>query len=168
MWRAQEQDEIELRDVEPDDVGIFFVHQLDADARWMAASTSKDPADRGAFDAQWRRTLVDPSVVIRTIVAGGDPVGYVASFLRQGQREVAYWIGREHWGRGTTTAALQLFLEELHERPLHARVVRDNLGSLRVLEKCGFERMGQDRFFSHARGAMVEELVLVLPGVVAA
>jgi RimJ/RimL family protein N-acetyltransferase len=40
------------------------------------------------------------------------------------------------------TAALELLLSEIPERPLFATVAEHNTGSLRVLEKCGFERRG--------------------------
>ena len=152
-----------LRDVTPSDLERFFEHQLDPGANWMAASTSGDPSDRDAFLARWNRVLADPSVTARTIESEAEAVGYVATFLREGTREVAYWIGRAHWGRGIATAALAQFLGEIEERPLVARAVRDNVASLRVLEKCGFRRIREDRFFSRARDQEVEELVLGLP-----
>jgi RimJ/RimL family protein N-acetyltransferase len=51
---------------------------------------------------------------------------------------VSYWIGREFWGRGVATAALAALVAEVKERPLHALVAEHNVGSIRVLEKCGF------------------------------
>ena len=66
------------------------------------------------------------------------------SFERSGRREVGYWLGREHWGRGVATAALRAFLGEERTRPLHAGVLPANAGSLRVLEKCGFDVVGED------------------------
>jgi RimJ/RimL family protein N-acetyltransferase len=57
---------------------------------------------------------------------------------------------------------LQAYLEIIHERPLHARAAHDNLGSLRVLEKCGFQRVGTDRYFANARGREIEEVILRL------
>ena len=55
--------------------------------------------------------------------------------------EVGYWVGREYWGRGVGTAALQLMLD-LPEFPgesdVYARVMLENTGSQRVLEHCGF------------------------------
>jgi hypothetical protein len=47
-------------------------------------------------------------------------------------------------------------------RPLHARVASDNVGSRRVLEKCGFRVIATERSFAEARSAEVEELVLRL------
>ena len=37
-----------------------------------------------------------------------------------------------------TTAALVAFLEIERSRPLHARIAEHNVGSIRVVEKCGF------------------------------
>ena len=48
-------------------------------------------------------------------------------------------------GRGLASAALAELLTEITERPLFARVVPHNLGSLRVLEKSGFELIGEER-----------------------
>ncbi len=55
-----------------------------------------------------------------------------------------YWIGREYWGKGIASAALADFLDVVEDRPLHARVAKHNAGSIRVLEKCGFARCGEN------------------------
>jgi len=55
-----------------------------------------------------------------------------------------------------------LFLKEIPLRPLYARAAHDNRASIRVLEKCGFVIVGQDRGFSNARGREVEEVILKL------
>jgi RimJ/RimL family protein N-acetyltransferase len=47
-------------------------------------------------------------------------------------------------------------------RPLHARVVSDNVASRRVLEKCGFRVIATERNVAEARSAEIEELVLRL------
>ncbi len=47
-------------------------------------------------------------------------------------------------------------------RPLFARAATDNLGSLRVLQKCGFEVVGRNKEFAHGRGADTEEYILRL------
>jgi RimJ/RimL family protein N-acetyltransferase len=76
--------------------------------------------------------------------------------------EIGYWIDKTYWGKGVATRALALFLEEIELRPLYARVAKDNQGSIRVLEKCGFIRHGEDKGFANARGAEVEEYILML------
>ena len=55
-----------------------------------------------------------------------------------------------------------MFLEFVTVRPLYARAAKDNIGSRRVLEKCGFVICGEDKGFAHARGAEIEEYVLRL------
>jgi RimJ/RimL family protein N-acetyltransferase len=93
--------------------------------------------DRESFDAHWQRVLANPSNVVRVIEADGEVAGNIGSWQQDGQQLVGYWIGREYWGRGLATAALAELAQEL-PRPLHAWVARSNVGSIRVLEKCGF------------------------------
>ena len=134
-------DTVTLRAVEPADLPILFEHQRDPAGIAMAGVGGRD---RAAFDAHWAKILADEDSLIRTVVAGGEVAGHVLSFERDGRREVGYWIGRDHWGRGVATAALVAFLGEERTRPLHAGVLPANGGSLRVLEKCGFSVVGED------------------------
>jgi RimJ/RimL family protein N-acetyltransferase len=50
----------------------------------------------------------------------------------------------------------------VQERPLYAGAAKDNIASLRVLQKCGFTLCGEGREFSNARGMEIEEYLLVL------
>ncbi len=156
-----------LRDVAEDDLPIFFEQQLDPDANYMAAFTATDPTNREAFTGHWNRILADATVIIRTLVVDGQVVGYVLSYEQSGKPEVSYWIGKEYWGQGIATQALRAFLAQANRtRPIYARVAKDNAGSLRVLEKCGFTIAGQARGFANARGEEIEEwlLELTVPG----
>jgi RimJ/RimL family protein N-acetyltransferase len=132
---------VQLRSVEDGDLPIFYEHQLDDEANRMA---SFRPRDRDAFMAHWARILADPTALARTIEADGTVVGYIGSWNDNGVRLVGYWIGREHWGRGFATAGLARFLETDPTRPLHALVAANNVGSIRVLERCGFVRSDDD------------------------
>lgn len=152
----------DLREVRDDDLDRFFLHAQDPVAARMAAFTAKDPADRAAFDAKWRRIRADPQVTVRTVWVDAAVAGHVASFVMQGQLEVTYWIDRAFWGRGVATAALSALLATVDDRPVHARAAKDNLASIRVLEKCGFRRIAEDRGFANARGEEIDEVVLVL------
>ncbi|MBX2999399.1 MAG: GNAT family N-acetyltransferase [Caldilineaceae bacterium] len=155
-------DNLLLRDVVEDDLSHFFEQQLDADANWMAAFTAKNPADRAAFDAHWRKILADDRIIMRTILWEGEVAGYISVHSWFGEPEVGYWLGKPFWGKGVASAALAAFLGQVEIRPLHARVAKDNLASQRVLEKCGFTLSGEDKGFSNARGVEVEELILIL------
>lgn len=152
-----------LRDVVDDDIPIFFAHQLDVEACRMAAFTPQEPTNWPAFAVRWDTILADATIVTRTIVVDGCVVGHVLSYEADGKPEVSYWIDREHWGRGIATRALAEFLAHVNRsRPIYARVAEDNVGSRRVLEKCGFTVIGAGRGFANARGAEIEELVLEL------
>jgi RimJ/RimL family protein N-acetyltransferase len=74
---------------------------------------------------------------------------------------VGYWIGKEYWGRGIATAALQEFLTHLKMRPLHAYVAKHNKASIRVLEKCGFKVSRHGNFFSEVHGRDIEETIFI-------
>lgn len=152
-----------LRDVLEADLPIFFTYQLDPEAQAMAAFIAKDPTDRQAFMAHWHRILADPANIIRTIIVDGQVVGSVSSYIDAGHPEVTYWLGKHHWGKGLATRALATFLAHANlTRPIYARAAKDNIGSLRVLEKCGFRIIGEDTGFANARGKEIEEYLLQL------
>ncbi len=148
-----------LRDVREGDLPTFFEQQLDSSANHMAAFTSKDPTDRDAFTAHWATILGDDAITTKTILFEGRVAGHIARFERFGKPEVTYWIGKEYWGKGIATKALSEFLRDLKARPLYARAAKDNIGSLRVLEKCGFAVSGYEKAFANARGEDVEEVI---------
>ena len=151
-------DEVRLRDVEPSDLPIFFEHQLDADATRMAAFRSRD---RAAFDAHWATNILgNPAAITRTILLDGQVAGNIGSWPQDGVRLVGYWIGREHWGKGVATRALAAFLHVVTERPLRAHVASHNVGSIRVLEKCGFTLEREERV--EGDDIDITELVLLL------
>ncbi|MFB8442312.1 GNAT family N-acetyltransferase [Streptomyces niveus] len=153
---------ISLREVRDSDLDTFWGHLSDPAAQHVAAVTRQYHYDRGHFDAHWARIRPDPDVLMRTVVADGEVAGHVAAYGPADEREVTYWIDREHWGRGTATAALAALIEIESTRPLHARAAADNAGSIRVLEKCGFVITGHDRGFAQARQGEIDEVLLTL------
>jgi RimJ/RimL family protein N-acetyltransferase len=153
---------VRLREVTDEDVAAFREHLGDAAAAQMAAFAPKEPPDPAAHLAHWERNRSSAACVARTVLVDDRVAGNVVSFLHEGRRHVAYWIDRPHWGRGVATRALTLLLHLVTERPLRALVAYDNLGSIRVLEKCGFIRVGAGRWFAPARGAEIEEFVYEL------
>jgi RimJ/RimL family protein N-acetyltransferase len=153
-----------LRDVRDEDLPVLFEHWADPVSVQMAAFTSPDQMDREAFERRWSRLRADEAVIARAIVVDGEVAGTIGSWGDPGEREVTYWIGRAYWGKGIATDALKAFLAVDPSRPLHARVAHDNVGSRRVLEKCGFRVIATERGFAEARDAEIEELVLRLDG----
>jgi RimJ/RimL family protein N-acetyltransferase len=152
--------EVELRAVTDADVEVFYEQQLDPEARRVAVFPLRD---HDTFTTHWReRVLADEANYAWTIVADGEVAGHMLCFERDGKREVGYWLGRAYWGRGIATAALAALLREVAERPLYAYVVRSNVGSIRVLEKCGFTTIGSERHLDEQMGEEIDEALLEL------
>lgn len=150
-----------LRPVHPDDVGVFFAHQADPEVTERAAVPRRGRIDH---DRHWASLLADPDVVLRTVLVPArrdetaeEIAGYLISFLRDGRREVGYWLGRAFWGRGLATAALARFLRLLEERPLIAHVAPANQASGVVLLRNGFRETGTHR---GADGVVTREFTL--------
>jgi RimJ/RimL family protein N-acetyltransferase len=155
---------VRLREVDESDLPTLFEQQLDAEANRMAAFTGADPEDREAFDARWQRILANEELTARTIVVDDEVAGSVSKWRDPDVPgpEVTYWLGRDFWGKGVATLALAAFLEVVTERPLYGRCAADNVGSRRVLEKCGFVHLSDQRGFSNARGEEIDEVLLEL------
>ncbi|MED3394933.1 GNAT family N-acetyltransferase [Bacillus wiedmannii] len=151
-----------LRNVIEDDLPIFFKHQQNCEANYMAAFTSIDPSDRDSFTSHWNEILTDKDIMKQTIIFENNVVGHISRFEQFGEPEVSYWIGKEYWGKGIATKALREFLKYITIRPLYARAAKDNAGFLKVLGKCGFAINGEDSEYSNARGEDVEKFILTL------
>src|SRR5262245_634639 len=111
---------VALRDVTDADLPIFFAHQRDPESTRMSAFAAQE---HDAFFAHRAKIRSDPANINRTIVFEGQVAGYIGSWPADDKRLLAYWIGREFWGRGIATAALAAFVLEVTHRPLHAFVV---------------------------------------------
>jgi RimJ/RimL family protein N-acetyltransferase len=150
---------VRIRNLERADLPQLFQMQLDRESNQLAATI---PLTAEAFASRWADNLQNAGIVAKAILLDGVLAGNIVCFERDGQTNVGYWIGREHWGQGVATEALRLLLHEVAVRPLHAYVATDNGASLRVLQKCGFvvERVqlspGSDRYLE------CEETVLIL------
>ena len=153
---------ITIREVESSDLETFYEHQLDPEAIRMAAFVCKDPKDKVAFDAHWDKILNSAQITKKTIVAEGQVAGHISCYPHGENMEVTYWLGREFWGRGLATQALNRMLHLVVARPIFARAATDNVGSIRVLEKCGFEIIGKNKDFANGRGEDTEEYILRL------
>ena len=110
---------------------------------------------REAFMADWETMLNDTSVLTQTILYRGEVAGHIMSPIHSGRRVVAYWLGQQFWGKGIATHALKAFLSQVPSRPIYAHVARHNPGSVRVLEKCGFQ---VDEEFDEASSAGEEPI----------
>jgi RimJ/RimL family protein N-acetyltransferase len=150
--------EVELRDVLPADLPVFFEQQLDPEATRMAEFPARD---HDAFMTHWAKCLADANTILRTILFRGQVAGSVVCWEQSGSRNVGYWLGRDYWGRGIATAALRQFLADVTSRPLYAHVARHNTASIRVLEKCGFD-VWREAIYTDPDGTAGSELIMAL------
>lgn len=153
---------ITLTETEIHELHAFFQFQLDEEANYLAAFTPKDPNDKTAYIEKYTKHLADPTINMRTIKVNDVIVGSMAKFIMENKAEITYWIDRKFWGQGIATRALNYFLKIEQIRPLYGRVAFDNYGSQRVLEKCGFVKIGTDKGFANARGTEIEEFIYKL------
>jgi ribosomal-protein-alanine N-acetyltransferase len=60
--------------------------------------------------------------------------------------EIGYWLGEPFWNKGIATAAVKLLTQygfkQLDLVRIHTGVFEYNLASMKVLEKCGYEKDG--------------------------
>ena len=151
--------EVLLRDMSEQDLPILFEHQIDPEACEMAAFAARE---RDVFMEHWTEILDDETVDRKTILFDGQVAGYMVSFERGGKRQVGYWIGKTFWGKRIATRALAVFLDCVDSRPLYAYVAKHNVGSLRVLKRCGFAIDGEGLVPCEEGGPEIEEFILKL------
>lgn len=147
---------VQLRNVEPADLDLFFEYEQDPEAVQRSRFT---PRDRAPFMTHWTdNVLGDPTVFVQTVTVTGECAGNVTSWWKDDRRFIGYWLGQNYWGRGIATEALRLFLQAEPTRPLWADPFTGNTGSVKLLEKHGFRRTGSDW------DGQDEYVVLVLAG----
>lgn len=73
-----------------------------------------------------------------------------------GDPDLGYWIGRPYWGQGYATEAAMGVINHAFGEGNEARLLAGcritNVGSRRVLEKCGFEYLGFGKAYCRALG----------------
>ena len=151
---------ITLRDVTDADLPIFFDPQRDLTYNHMAAFTHKDPDDRAAFDAHWKKVLRQPGEQ--------EPDDRLRGPGRRAHTRASPWAetARSPTDRPPVSGAAASrrrrsarSSRSTRSARLRARAAKDNVGSLRVLAKCGFEVIGEEIGFANARGKEIEEVV---------
>lgn len=88
---------------------------------------------------------------VKVIEWEGQFVGSVGTTAASGWRshiaEIGYWLGEPFWGKGIASQALdqmtKIAFTELEFQKLQASVLKPNVGSMKVLEKCGYILEGE-------------------------
>lgn len=155
--------DVRLRVFRDADLDQLFEFERDPHAVAMAAFTRANPSDRAAFDEHYQRIRNEPEATLLAIEVDGAFAGTIASFTREDEREVSYWIDPSRWGRGLASAALEAFLHVEVTRPLFARVAEHNVGSAKVLTRAGFVRVDSETSYADGVGRDVVEHIYRLP-----
>lgn len=133
-----------LRPARPTDVD--GMHAIFSDAETMAHWSTAPHQDRGQTEA-WINLMLDAQaagpMLDFIIEKDGETVGKIG-FWRP--PELGYILRRDLWGRGFVTEALSAVIRAAFETggfdEIRAEVDPNNIASVRVLEKQGFERTG--------------------------
>lgn len=165
LYLPLEVDGFFLREFQEDDVPRLSALANDYEIWRRLTDIFPRPYDREA-GLKWvlRQIELDPPQNL--VIAGPDGlVGGVGVMLSdipnyRHDGELGYWLGRPYWGRGLTSAAVKAFCS--WAGPMHglmrltAKVYEDNAGSIRVLEKSGFEREGVLERGARKEGALLD------------
>lgn len=141
---------VELKNRSRETVVTYFNRTRDPQVRKFLPQKAVTEAE--ALADFYRTQLPGAASYGRAIYADGVHVGDIWCYCIQRDEPnamISYCVfDRAHWGRGVATAALERFLAEIAERygikTVGAFTYAANRGSVRVLQKCGFEE--KERF----------------------
>ncbi|MGI2113768.1 GNAT family N-acetyltransferase [Shewanella frigidimarina] len=135
---------ISLHPITEADLDILFEFENDPIANKMADFV---PRKRKAFNLHWQqKVLANEKAIAQGIWIDDVLVGNVLSWINTDaaaksdpqMRLVGYWIGREHWGKGIATKAVEMFLKQFISSPVFAYIDKQNEGSVAVAYANGF------------------------------
>jgi RimJ/RimL family protein N-acetyltransferase len=158
LFKTVYRDDIRLRAHKSEDFATLHSF-LDEEGFYLAGGGTRDDSPEAMKSRI--ESYIDRGAHFNVIQYEGAVAGYVAAFMREARWEVSYWLGPEFRGRGLAERALSAWLmgAPRFEGGLFACVAKDHPASIRVLEKCEFERVGEDSYHSSHRGAEVAEWV---------
>ena len=98
------------------------------------------------------------------IVVGGEAAGGIGvtpfNDVYRHSCEIGYWLGRSQWNRGIVSEAVQAVTEyafgPLDLARVQTAIFEWNGASMRVMEKCGYEREGVQRRGAFKDGRFVD------------
>ncbi|KAF2007954.1 acyl-CoA N-acyltransferase [Amniculicola lignicola CBS 123094] len=175
---------LHLRPMIPDDAPLMALHASPASiTAYMSLAFSYPYTLQHA--SEWIALNLHNNLSNYVIAERSSPDKFIGAIgLKQGSdvetgtAEVGYWIGDEFKGRGYVSEALRGIRDwafglpgansdststsegggEFKYRRLHAGVFSENLASMRILEKCGFEKEGVLKEHVRTRYGVVMDL----------
>lgn len=108
--------------------------------------------------------------ICRAIVVNGKAVGSIGIFLKDDvyskSGELGYWLSENFWNKGIMTKAVRQICESAFQMfdivRIYAEPFAVNVGSKRVLEKCGFNYEGTLKKSVYKNGEYFDSCVYAL------
>ncbi|MGD9915975.1 MAG: GNAT family N-acetyltransferase [Rhizobiaceae bacterium] len=98
-------------------------------------------------------------------LVGGITLGNIRQGVAQ-SGQIGYWMGERHAGKGYMVDAIRLLVpyafDTLRLHRIEAACIPDNVRSMRVLEKAGFQREGLLRSYLRINGAWKDHFLYAL------
>ena len=149
MYKRQ----IILRRLENSDVEDLYAIYSDTKAmKFRGSKPMTDLSDARRFVADQHLSEGGITTIRKVAELDGQVLGTVMLRFDRSkvdECEIGYSLGREHWGRGLGTAVLSRLMEDLGRSTeiskLTAYCHRDNLASIKILERSGFVRVSLDK-----------------------
>lgn len=109
--------------------------------------SSKIPAPYTLEDAKWWISTGSRMGIVKAIDLNGSLIGCIGvekgEFEYQRSAEIGYWIAKDYWRQGIATQTIKemtsLIFNTTDVVRLFASIFSENIASMRVLSKCGFE-----------------------------
>jgi len=127
----------------------------------MAQAFIKDTAKKIKADVSYDFGIVAEG--------SGEVVGMTAIRVIEGKAkvgEIGYWLGRKYWGKGIVSEAVTMMLKfafkDLKLNKVHAKVMRPNTASIKILGKNNFMLEGMLRKHEYKLGKIHDVLVFGL------
>ena len=109
--------------------------------------STKIPEPYTSLNADWWISEGSNQSIIRAIEIDSELVGCIG--VNQGEFEYArsgelgYWLAKEYWRKGIMVQAVNQVVTDIYNSTeivrIFASVFSENIGSMKLLEKCGFE-----------------------------
>ncbi|MBQ3842958.1 MAG: GNAT family N-acetyltransferase [Ruminiclostridium sp.] len=143
---------LKLRRIMADDAqSMFDTWTSDPEVpKYMTWYAHKDVSETKRLVDIWLKDYENPDCYRYVIVlkSTGEIIGMIDVVeYRDGCPVIGYCSGKRFWGNGYMTEALKAFIGELFSdgyETLLIEAVKENIGSNRVIRKCGFEFTGSE------------------------
>ena len=151
-----------LRPWRESDLDSLLRHADDTQVSRGVSDRFPSPYTRQDGEAFLSGRVIDFGDPVFAIEIDGEACGGIGAHAGRGERartaDFGYWLGRQHWGRGTMTRVVAAYapwvMRELRLHQLYATVLAFNIGSAQVLRRNGFMEEGVLRAAVFKRGVL--------------